>query len=74
MIRFILIFLIFLVALWQWRQWRGTRNAPTVKPPQPTADMVACAHCGTHVPIAEAISGRKGRYCCPEHRRIAEPG
>lgn len=35
--------------------------------------MVACAHCGMHVPDDEAIAGQRGTYCSPAHRQAAEP-
>ncbi|QLP99473.1 MAG: hypothetical protein HZY78_03600 [Burkholderiaceae bacterium] len=30
--------------------------------------MVRCAHCGTHVPQADALRGRQGWYCSAAHR------
>jgi uncharacterized protein len=33
---------------------------------------VACAHCGIHLPRAEAVSGQKGLYCSTEHRSAAQ--
>ncbi|MEZ5704393.1 MAG: hypothetical protein R3E56_03050 [Burkholderiaceae bacterium] len=34
--------------------------------------MVACQHCGTHLPESEAVLGRRGSYCCVEHRQQHE--
>jgi uncharacterized protein len=36
--------------------------------------MVACLHCGTHLPESEAVKGRHGAYCCDEHRQLSESG
>ncbi|MEO0317901.1 MAG: hypothetical protein RL404_1578 [Pseudomonadota bacterium] len=33
--------------------------------------MVACAHCGIHLPLSEALTGADHRhYCCEEHRAL----
>ncbi len=59
--------------------WRSNRAAP--KPPQPgkarppalPQDMVACAHCGVHVPRAEAQIQGESTYCSLEHLRLGKP-
>lgn len=54
--------------------WRSQRAAPPrqggaprprIAPPQ---DMVRCAHCGVHLPQAEALSKDGHSYCCRAHR------
>lgn len=30
--------------------------------------IVACAHCGVHLPASEAVRGNGDSYCCVEHR------
>jgi uncharacterized protein len=45
--------------------------APTPKPGEPpqVEDMVACAHCGVHLPASEACRDTAGRaYCSAAHR------
>ncbi|WP_346288994.1 PP0621 family protein, partial [Zoogloea sp.] len=32
--------------------------------------MVACAHCGLHVPESEGLKGGGQFYCSDEHRRL----
>ncbi|MBL8445018.1 MAG: hypothetical protein JNK52_13295 [Zoogloeaceae bacterium] len=32
--------------------------------------MLACAHCGLHVPEGDGVHGEGGFYCCDEHRRL----
>jgi len=48
---------------------------PTQRPPRPPpspAPMVACAHCGVHLPAADAVPAPDGRlYCSPAHVRAA---
>lgn len=63
-----------LVGLVVWWAWRRSRSAP---PPTPEAtsaapqDMVACAHCGLHLPHNEAVAGARGQYCSAAHRSAA---
>ncbi len=33
-----------------------------------TQPMVACAHCGVHLPRAEAIADARGSFCSEAHR------
>jgi uncharacterized protein len=48
----------------------GTRRKQAGQPPQAQA-MVACAHCGLHLPQPDAVEGESGRhYCSVEHRRL----
>ncbi len=51
-----------------WRSQRIDRAAPppVLPPPQ---DIVACAHCGVHVPRSEALGQGALHYCCVEHQR-----
>lgn len=52
---------------------RGQRKAPTrtsqgkrrATVPQ---NMVACAHCGVHLPESDALREGKRFYCCAAHR------
>jgi uncharacterized protein len=75
--KFLLVLAVVLVAVWIWRNNRRqdtadrSRPAPRPAPPRP-ANMVACAQCAMHLPEAEAVAGRRGVYCCHEHRRQAE--
>lgn len=73
--RFLLILGIVLLLIWQWRHWRGVRKQNHTQAPKPKqpVDMVACAHCGTHLPATEAVRGQRGPYCSTEHRDRAEP-
>ena len=32
--------------------------------------MLACAHCGIHIPQAEALMLGSEAYCCAEHQRL----
>ena len=77
--KYLLVLFVVAVAIWLWRRNRreemeqkaGARPAapPTVGPPQ---SMVRCAHCGLHLPAADAIAGPQGSvYCSEAHRQAA---
>ena len=59
--------------------WRQQRRSPPpthrASPPPPAApqDMVACAHCGVHLPRNEAITLDTRHYCCAEHQQRDAP-
>ena len=69
--KFLFFVLVVLVVVWAIKRGRSGTAAPkTPEAPTPT-EMVACAHCGIHLPRAEAVSGRQGQYCSTEHRSAA---
>jgi uncharacterized protein len=73
--KLLLVLLVVLVGVWLWRTNR--QSDPKLKRQTPKAapkplDMVRCALCSIHVPSAEAIQGKKGLYCCADHRQRAE--
>ncbi|MCZ2104186.1 MAG: PP0621 family protein [Comamonadaceae bacterium] len=43
----------------------GARTPRTPREPQ---EMVACAHCGVHLPREEALTDGAQTYCCAAHR------
>lgn len=74
--KFLLVLLVVLVGVWLWRTGRQSDsklNRQTPKAPPEPLDMVRCALCSVHVPSVEAIQGKKGVYCCADHRQRAEP-
>lgn len=70
--------LLFGVLWFAWLLWRkGHADRPTTPveaPPRPAEQMVACAHCGVHLPLSEALSDGGRHFCCEEHRRAAAGG
>jgi uncharacterized protein len=71
--------LIFLVAvfvlLWLLRGATSRRgNGAGRRPQAPPApqEMIACAHCGVHLPRDEALPGRGGVFCGDAHRAAFE--
>ena len=57
---------IIFAAIWIWR-----RFISKAKSPRPTEDaaapMVRCAHCGVHIPKAQALSQDQQWYCSQAH-------
>lgn len=73
--KFLLVLAVLLVAFWVWRNNRQDeipRDKPVRRKPGAPQPMIACSHCGTHLPEAEAVQGSAGRYCCREHQRQHE--
>ncbi len=49
------------------------RNKPGENPADKPTPMLACAHCGVHLPQAEALTDAAGRPFCGEAHRLAGP-
>jgi uncharacterized protein len=70
--------LLIVVALGAWfvlrevRRYRERRDRESET--KRFAQMVACDHCGTHIPESQAIRVDKRAYCSEAHRRAAENG
>lgn len=78
--KYLLVLGVVLFAVWLWRRNRdeeaqdraqehARRAPPTPPPPVEVADMVACAHCGLHVPRGEAVAANGRLYCSDAHRQ-----
>lgn len=72
-------YLIFLLAvvvlLWLLRgALRGRNLPPGAQPPKGALpqQMLACAQCGIHLPLNEALPGRGGVFCGDAHREAYE--
>jgi len=76
--RFLLLAAVVVAAIWLIR--RALVNASRAKQggaepgaPAQQGDLVKCAHCGTHLPLAEARAVGDRVYCSDEHARLG-PG
>ena len=75
--KYLLVLIVVLVG--GWLLLRG--RAPQVgggKPRRPAAgrgpmEMVACAHCGLHLPRGEAVTDATGQPYCSDAHRLAGP-
>lgn len=74
--KYLLVLAVVAIAFWLWRKSRraslGGKTPPAAPPPGTPQEMTRCAHCGLHLPAAEAIAGERGAYCSAAHRQLAE--
>lgn len=63
--------------------WLLRAKTPSVKGKQSRAagnadvqiePMVACAHCGVHIPASEALTASSGEVFCSEEHRLRHAG
>lgn len=76
--KYLLVFAVLFVALWMFRkgQREKERDVDRKNPAARAAvgapqAMLRCAKCGVHLPAVDAISGPRGVYCSPAHRKAA---
>jgi uncharacterized protein len=50
-----------------------TAKPASPAPPAPPAPMLACAHCGVHLPRDDAVLDVAGRGYCGDAHRLAGP-
>ena len=70
--RLLVLVLLAVVAVWLIRR---ALRAPTssTEAPKKTEDLVRCAHCGVHLPRAEARAAAGALYCSDQHAQLG-PG
>lgn len=71
--KYLVLLVVLAVAIGIWRSRRAPDEEEPKSPPSPHAlpqDMLACAHCGVHIPQADALMLGKQAYCCAEHRQL----
>lgn len=74
--KYLVLMVVLVVAIGIWRSNRATPKEPRAakaRPPALPQDMVACAHCGLHVPRADALLQGGQAYCSTEHQRLGKP-
>jgi uncharacterized protein len=71
MVRLIVLALLVVIAVWLIRRAlaRGGREADRAAAGAPH-ELVRCAHCGIHLPRAEARAAGATLYCSDEHARL----
>lgn len=69
--KYLLLFGVLWFAWWLWRKDQAGQRPPAPPPARPAERMVACAHCGVHLPQGEALTDGDRHFCCEEHRRAA---
>jgi uncharacterized protein len=75
MMKYLLVLLVVAVAVWVTvaRVRGSTRHGGGSQASTRPRAMARCAHCGVHLPAAEALIDGSSVYCCDEHRRLG-PG
>lgn len=74
--KFLLVLLVVGVGLWMLtaRLRRPGAGDDAARPSKPAAakpvEMVVCAHCGVHLPAADALAEGARLYCSDAHRRL----
>lgn len=67
--------LIGLLALVVYLILRGAGRRQRKPPVTPAAQsMVACAHCGVHLPESESLKSGDRHYCCEQHQELGPLG
>jgi uncharacterized protein len=76
-VKFLVVLVVVVVGLWlllgrssRRGAVRDTKRAP---PPVAAQTMVACAHCGVHLPRGEAVADGSFAYCSEAHRVAGPP-
>lgn len=77
--RLLLLVVVIVVAIWVIRRAlvrlkQGEAGAVPAREGQTQGDLVKCAHCGTHLPLAEARAVGDRVYCSDEHARLGPGG
>ena len=65
--KYLVLLLVIVGVLWLVRTRSGAAPKAPRRPGAPQA-MIACAHCGVHLPRSEAVAGADGVYCSEAHR------
>ena len=75
MMKFLLLIAVVGLVLWLLRSKsrRGAEGPRTPKSKPGAQPMLACAHCGVHLPQAEAKMDVGGRPYCSDAHRLAGP-
>lgn len=73
--KYLLLIAFVAVVWWVWKKRSakpGSSSAPAARAPEA---MVACAHCGVHLPKSDSVSENSVHFCSDAHRLAAKaPG
>ncbi len=73
--KYLLTILLLLVVWLLWTKRHSAENDLPAQRPDPLPEkMVACSHCGVHLPESEGVCEDGRIYCCEAHRAAARVG
>jgi uncharacterized protein len=73
MSRLLVLILLVVAAVWLVKRALLPKDGVSQKQSPPAPDeLVACAHCGVHLPRSEARLAGGGLYCSEEHARLGK--
>ena len=70
--KYLLVIAVVVVFYLYWKKQRRPLQPPpsAARPLPPAQQMVACAHCGLHLPARDALTDSAQRtYCCAAHQQ-----
>lgn len=74
--KYVLVVIVVFLVAWRWRSGRDAslahKQQQKARAAATPTTMVACRHCGLHLPQGDAMTGRQGSYCSAAHRQAAE--
>ncbi len=72
--KLLIVLLVVLAGVWWWQRERRLHRGQDARREDRAGalPMVRCARCGVHVPGNEVVTGLRGSYCSPAHRRESE--
>lgn len=68
MLKYLLLIALAAIVWWSWQK-RTRSGAELPRQEKPVERMVACAHCGVHLPESDSLAGGGRYYCCEAHRQ-----
>lgn len=69
MMKYLLLFAFLAAVWWVWSKRHASGKAEVGKRQEPAPEkMVACAHCGVHLPESEGVVDGDRIYCSEAHR------
>ena len=71
MTKFLVLILVVAVVLWLMSSRRSSVREKRRAAPRAPEAMIACAHCGVHLPRSDAVEGRDGQLFCGNAHRLA---
>jgi uncharacterized protein len=74
--KYLVLLIVVAVVVWAMTARRRSSARGETKPPRRAAQaepMLACAHCGVHLPRADAVLDAAGRAYCGQAHRLAGP-